>query len=459
MPKEIKLRKGFDIKLLGKAEKNVVTGIHPDTYAFKPTDFLGIARPKVMVNPGDLVKAGTPIFFDKMNPAVRFTAPVSGEVVEVKRGDKRAPLEIVILADKEIEYLSFNKYTSSALSSLSAEDAKAQMLESGVWPHIIQRPFGVIANPEQSPKAIFISTFDTHPVAPDYAFALKGEEQYFQAGLTILQKFTKGKVHLNLNGQAEAAPIFNNAQGVEINKFSGKHPAGNVGVQIHHIAPINKGDLVWTVSPTGVAQIGKLFLEGKYDASKVIALAGPEVSKPQYYRVISGANIKKVIENNLKSPEKDLRFVSGNVLTGERIPADGYLGFYHQMITVLKEGKEYDFLGWILPTSKTSRSLSFHRALGTLSFLMPQKEYALTTNTHGEERAFVQTGVYEEVLPMDILPVYLLKAIMAQDFDAMEQLGIYEIIEEDIALCEFIDVSKINMQQILREGIDLILNS
>jgi len=177
MPKEIKLRKGFDIKLVGKAEKNVVTGIHPDTYAFKPTDFLGIARPKVMVNPGDLVKAGTPIFFDKMNPAVRFTAPVSGEVVEVKRGDKRAPLEIVILADKEIEYLSFNKYTSSALSSLSAEDAKAQMLESGVWPHIIQRPFGVIANPEQSPKAIFISTFDTHPVAPDYAFALKGEEQ------------------------------------------------------------------------------------------------------------------------------------------------------------------------------------------------------------------------------------------------------------------------------------------
>ena len=457
MPKEIKLKKGFDIKLAGKAEKTLITDVTSDTYAFKPTDFTGITRPKVMVQEGDNVKAGTPIFFDKKSPKVMFTAPVSGEIVEIKRGERRFPTEIRILADKQIEYAAFPKHTISDLDKLHVEEVTKLLCESGVWGHFIQRPYGTVADPETTPRSIFISTFDTSPLAPDYAFALKGEDAYFEAGISILQKYAK--VHVNLNRDGEVVPMFTKNKNIEVNKISGKHPAGNVGVQIHHIDPIAKGDLIWTLNPQGVVQIGKLFLEGKYDASKVIALVGPEIQKPQYYRVYSGACIYKIVAENLKSDPKTLRFISGNVLTGERIRLDGYLGFHHNMITVLQEGDHYDFLGWILPTSKTSRSLSFQRAAGLFSFLVPKKKYALDTNTHGEPRAFVQTGVYEQVLPMDILPIFLLKAIMAEDFDAMEQLGIYEVIEEDIALCEFIDVSKTDMQQILRDGLELMQNS
>jgi len=455
MSHTIKLKKGFNINLAGKAEKKLAECDQPETFALKPTDFTGILRPKVMVEVGDTVKAGTPLLFCKMMEEVKYCSPVSGEVVEIKRGEKRKLLEIKVLSDKKIVWQEFKKFTVSDIPKIEKEEAINQMLNSGVWPNIIQRPYGIVANPKETPKSIFISTFDTHPLAPDYDFACNGEENFFQAGVDILKKFTPGNIHVVLNGNGEVSPVFSRVKNAEIHSVSGKHPAGNVGVQIHHIDPIGKGDLVWTVNPYGVIQIGKLFLEGKYDASKIIALTGSEVKKPQYYKTYTGACINKFIENNVSDGE--VRFVSGNVLTGEKIKSDGYLGFYHNQLTVIPEGHYSEFLGWILPTVK---KLSFHKAFGLLSFLNSKdKEYVMDTNMNGEHRAFVQTGVFEEVTPMDILPTYLIKSILAEDYDDMEALGIYEMIEEDIALCEFVDVSKNNLQKILREGLELIKNS
>ena len=452
MSETIKLKKGFNINLAGKAEKKIADLPLPETFAIKPTDFVGISQTKLNVKEGDTVKAGSPLMHDKAFDEILYTSPVSGEVAEIVRGAKRKILEIRILADKEVSYESFNQYSESELSSVSKEDALAQMTKSGVWPNIIQRPFGLVADPAATPKAIFISAFDTHPLAPDMGFILEGQDKYFQAGIDVLAKFAS--VHVNIDGKGENAAMFSGAKNAQVNKVSGPHPAGNVGVQIHHIAPINKGEIAWTVHPYGVAQIGKVFLEGKYDASKVVALAGSEVKAPQYCKTYTGAAISKMIDGSVS--EGNVRFISGNVLTGEHINSTGYLGFYDNQLTVIPEGDYYEMFGWILPTTK---KLSFHRAFGLLSFLSPNKEYKLDTNTRGQERAFVQTGTFEKVTPMDILPTYLIKAIMAEDYDEMEALGIYEVIEEDLALCEFVDVSKHDVQSILREGLTLIKNS
>ncbi len=452
MFKTVKLKKGFDINLAGKAENKVSDSLTSQTYAVKPTDFIGMQRPKAIVAVGDSVKAGTPILLDKKNETVNYVAPVSGEIVDIKRGEKRKLLEIVILADKEIEYESFNKYSASDLAKVSKDDLKEQMLKAGVWPNIIMRPFGVVADSNDSPKSIFISGFDSSPLAPNYNVIFRGEEKAFQAGVNVLKRFTSGYIHVNVNSADEVNPVFLTAENVQLNKFTGKHPAGNVGIQIHHVDPIAKGDIVWTVNPGGVIQIGKLFLEGKYDASKIIAITGSEVSNPQYYKTYAGASVKTFTEGNLKSD--NVRYVSGNVLTGESVGEEGHLGFYANQFTVLPEGDHFQFMGWILPTMN---KLSFHKAIGLLSFLNgAKKEYVLDTNVQGEPRAFVQTGAFEKVVPMDILPTHLLKAILAEDFDEMEELGLYEVIEEDFALCEFIDVSKHNVQSIVREGLDLL---
>jgi Na+-transporting NADH:ubiquinone oxidoreductase subunit A len=454
MGKFIRLKKGFDINLAGKAASTIAQTEQPETFAIKPTDFHGIYMPKPVVKEGDQVKAGSVLFHDKKNEQLVFTAPVSGEVVEIKRGEKRKLLEIKILADRTIEYLSFNKYSVSELASLTREKALEQLLKSGVWVNIVQRPFGIVADPAEKPKSIFISAFDSGPLAPDYNLLFKGQEQFFQAGIDVLKKFTSGPVHVNVHSGREISPVFSQVKGVELNKFSGPHPSGCVGVQIHHLDPVNKGDVVWTVNPQGVIQIGKLFLNGIYDAAKLVAVAGSEVKNPQYYKTYTGACVKKFLHNNLK--QNHVRVVSGNVLTGTNIGPEGYIGFFDHLVTVIPEGDYYEFLGWIKPTFN---KLSFQRAFGLFSFLAPKKEFVADSNTRGEPRAFVQTGVFEKVTPMDILPTYLIKAIIAEDYDEMEALGIYEVIEEDLALCEFVDVSKHNVQEILREGIDLIQNS
>lgn len=453
MGKFIRLKKGFDINLAGKAALTIASTEQPELFAIKPTDFQGIYMPKLMVKEGDSVKAGSPLFHDKKKESVVFTAPVSGEVVEIKRGEKRKLLEVKILADRSVEYLPFKKYSVSDIANLGREEIQKAMLESGVWVNLLQRPYGIIADPDETPKAIFISAFDSSPLAPDYNVIFKGQEQYFQQGVNILKKFTPGNIHVNVHSEHEISPVFSQVKGVELNKFSGRHPVGCVGVQIHHLDPINKGDVVWTINPAGVIQIGKLFLNGVYDASRVVALAGSEVKNPQYYKTYAGACVNKFIDGNLK--QDHVRVISGNVLTGTRIEKDGFLGFYDHVVTVIPEGDHHEFLGWITPSAN---KLSFQRAFGLFSFLK-KKDFVIDSNMHGEPRAFVQSGIFEQVTPMDILPTFLLKAIIAEDFDEMEALGIYEVIEEDLALCEFVDVSKHDVQGILREGIELMRNS
>lgn len=454
MGKFIRLNKGFTINLAGKAAPQVVDVEPADTVSIKPSDFQGLYMPKVVVKEGDSVKAGTPLFHDKNIEALNFVSPVSGEVVEVRRGEKRKLIEIKILADRKSESVPFKKYSVSELAGASADDIKKELLASGVWANFVQRPYGIIADPSAKPKAIHISAFDSAPLAPDYSILFKGQDHFFQVGVDVLKKLTSGAVHVNVHTAMEISTVFSQVKGAEQNKFSGKHPVGCVGVQIHHIDAINKGDVVWTINPFGVIQIGKLFMNGVYDASKVVALTGSEINKPQYYKTVVGASVKKLLAGNLKS--EHVRCISGNVLTGTSIGKEGHIGFYDNQITVIPEGDYYEFLGWALPSVN---KLSFSRALGLFSFLAPNKEYKLDTNTRGEHRAFVETGVFERVTPMDIYPVQLIKSILANDVDEMEALGIYEVIEEDLALCEFVDVSKNNVQEILRDGLDMMRES
>ncbi len=452
MSQTINLKKGFDLNILGKAENKTLSSEPSETYVLKPTDFHGIAQPKLLVKVGDTVKAGTAVMYDKSQEDVKFVSPVSGEIVEINRGAKRKLLEIKILGDKEVEYEKFDSFSISDISNLDREKVVQHMATTGVWANITERPYGVVADITATPKAIFVSAFDSSPLAPDEEITLKGKEADIKAGFEILKKLTAGTVHLNVSRDKESSGLFSGIEGVQINKFSGPHPSGNVGTQIHHIDPINKGEIVWTLTPYGVAQIGKLFLEGVYDASKVIALTGSSLSETGYVSTYSGAAIKKLVSDRTNGD--NLRFVSGNLLTGESIGADGHLGFHASQITVIPEGDEEEFLGWILPSTN---KLSFHRSFGLLSF--GKKEYEVTTNTQGEKRGFVMTGAFEQVMPMDVLPTYLFKSIIANDYDEMEALGIYELIEEDVALCEFIDVSKNDLQELLREGIELIRNS
>jgi Na+-transporting NADH:ubiquinone oxidoreductase subunit A len=444
MSEVIKIKRGLDIQLLGKAEKIFGHADLPELFAIKPTDFHGIT-PKLSVREGEKVKSGTVLFYDKYRPELKFVSPVSGEVAAINRGERRRILEVVIRQDGQNEHENFG---FSDPSSVTREQVVEKMLLAGVWPLIRQRPYNVIANPQQKPKAIFISAFDSSPLAPDYDFALTGQERYLQAGVDILAKLSN-EVHVGLNAEA-ASKVFTGLKGVHFHQFKGPHPAGNVGIQIHHVAPINKGEVVWVLSPQDLITIGKLFLEGVYDASRIIVVAGSEVVKPAYYRTRIGASVISYLRNNIG--KEGVRVISGNVLTGNEIPIDGYLGYYHSQVSVIPEGKYHEFLGWALPGfGKYSVSRSF------FSWLCSKKEYRLDANMHGGERAFVISGQYDEVLPMDILPEHLIKAIMAEDIDKMEQLGIYEVVEEDIALCEFVCTSKLQIQSILRNGISLMV--
>ena len=443
MPKTIKINKGLDIRLVGASEKTI-TQVSPESFAIKPTDFIGVF-PKLLIKEGDKVEAGTPIFFDKYRENILFTAPHSGTILEVKRGDKRAMLEIRIEADANNKQIDF--YPADPATT-SRDQKKEKLLASGLWALIRQRPYNVIANPDHTPKSIFVSAFDSSPLAPDYDFIVQGRGQEFQTGLNVLKGLTDGPVYLNI-GERTKAPEFLNAKNVEVNTFKGPHPSGNVGIQIHHLDPINKGDIVWTVKMQDVCTIGYLFLNGVIDPTIICALAGSEVLKPRYFKTIRGGCIKKMVEGNVTN--KDLRYISGNVLTGNTIRPDNFINYYDSMITVIPEGNYSEFLGWALPGfNKYSTSRSFP------SWLTPKKEYVLDTNLHGGERAYVMTGKFEEVLPMDILPLQLIKSIIYEDIDLMENLGIYEVEPEDFALIEFVDTSKTNIQALLRKGLEIM---
>ncbi len=444
MSQTIKVRKGLDIQLVGEATKSLIN-ISPQTYASKPIDFIGVF-PKVLVQAGDEVKAGTPLYFDKFREQILFTSPVSGKVKEIRRGEKRVLREIIIEAGKTNEYVDFG---SADPHELSREQIIGKMVQSGVWPLLRQRPFSVIANPEDDPKAIVISTFDTSPLAPDYNFIMQGTEEAFKAGICALRRITSGKIFMNVLDGKSTCDEFLDPEHVLIHRFQGPHPTGNVSTQIAKLDPINKGEVIWYLRPQEVLMIGRLFLTGKYDASKIYALTGSMVKKPAYYKTIAGACITEMVKGNLH--EGKSRFISGNVLTGTRIASDGYASFYDSQITVIPEGNYFEFFGWAMPGLN---KFSFYTQF--FSWMSPKKKFNLDTNFHGAERAFVMTGKYEKVFPFDIYPMQLIKAIMVEDIDLMENLGIYELDAEDFALIEFIDTSKIEIQSIVRDGLELL---
>ena len=448
MSKTVKLRKGLDIRLVGVANKVKTDVPMPKTVAIKPTDFHGLT-PKMLVKEGEPVKAGQSIFQDKYQEVIKYASPVNGTVKSIVRGEKRRIMEVQIdVSDTQ----DFEPGTGLDLAGMSGDQVKEAMLDAGLWPFVKQRPLDVVADPTKAPKAIFISAFNSAPLAPDFDFILHGKDKEFQAGLDAVTKLTEGKVHLTLNGKMPADAAFTNAKGVEINKIEGKHPAGNVGTQIHHIDPINKGEFVWTLNPQDVMIIGRYFMTGKFIPKKTIALTGSEVKDPQYMDVILGTNVADIVKNKIVSD--NVRVISGNVLTGEKIESTDHLGFYDNQITVIPEGDQLKFVltkGWLGPGfDKFSNSRLFP------TFLSGNKKFRLDTNLNGEERAFVVTGELEKVFPFDILPMQLVKAAITDDIDGMENLGIYEVAPEDFALCEYVCTTKINIQDKIRQGLDLI---
>lgn len=443
------LTRGHDILLSGKAE-GWNKGAQAATFAVQPANFNGLssAIPKLEVEEKQTVKAGDVLFYDKKHPEIKYVAPVSGEVIAINRGEKRAIAEVVILADREMQYRDL---PAMDLESASREELVAFLMEYGGWPLIRRRPFNVIATPDEVPVNIFISTFDTAPLAADQNLVVEGRGAAFQKGIEALARMTSGKVYLGMDARGDNPPseVFTGAQLCEKVWFKGKHPAGNVGVQIHHIAPINPADRVWTLGVQEVITLGHMFLDRRYRAERVVAVAGAELQSPAYVRTYIGANVGDLVKGNLKEGKQ--RILSGDVLTGARKSESQFLDFYDDQITVLQEGDYFEMFGWLLPIKpRPSISRTFP------NFLLPGQEFRADTNTHGEKRAFVVTGQYEEVLPMDVYPQHLMKAILVGDYEQMEGLGIYELVEEDVALCEFVCTSKQPLQEILREGLDMM---
>ena len=437
----IKLKQGLDINLVGEAQKAVAKTVAANEVSLKPSDF-ACFKPHLEVRVGDKVKAGSVLFTDKNRPEIRFCSPVSGEVTEVRRAERRRITDVVVKADGNNEYEKFDT------SNLSSKDAvKNLLLQSGVWPYLRQRPFNIIADPKQDAKAVYISTFDSAPLAADYQFVLKDQLADFQAGVDLLSKLAP--VYVGFDNKI-SGNIFQNVKNATLTGFEGPHPAGNAGVQISHVCPVNKGEMVIVVNPQDVVIVGRLAKSGIYDAKKTIALVGGKVKSPAYYSTVANAKIDGIISGNYET--EDARIIGGNVLTGTKLSADGYLGFYDNEISIIPEGNYYDFFGWALPGLK---KYSFSHTF--FSWLSPKKQYNLDTNTHGEKRAYVVTGTFEKLVPMDILPLQLIKAILAENIELMEELGIYEVAEEDFALCEFADTSKTDIQAIIRKGLDLMV--
>ena len=444
---KITIKKGLDIKMKGEPNKIISEGNLSKSFALKPTDFPNLT-PKLLVKEGDAVKCGSPIFCDKYNDVIVFVSPASGVVDKIIRGEKRRILAVTISSDGKFTQLNTK---AKDFSKLDRAELKTDLLKSGLWPFLRMRPIDIIARPEDTPKSIFISSFDTNPLSPDYDFIMHNKSAEFNAGLELLNILTDGSVHLQIRKNSDE--VFFNAKNVKTHLVKGPHPSGNVGVQMHEIDPINKGEVVWYINPQDVMILGRYSLTGAYDANKVISIGGENVNSPKYVKTISGSSIESILEG--AEVKENSRLISGNPLTGLKVEKDNYLGFYHHQLTVLPEGDEYKFFlseGWL--------SLGFNRFSASKSYptwLMPKsKTYQFDTNLNGEERSFVVSGQYEKVFPFDIYPVQLIKSIITNDIEKMENLGIYEVSPEDFALCEFVCTSKINVQEIVRNGLDLV---
>ena len=440
----IKLRKGLDIKLEGAAIETKVEIGKAKEYALQPDDFTGVV-PKVVVREGDRVKAGEPLFVDKNCPDVRFASPVSGEVTEVVRGDRRKVLCVKVKADAEQEYAEFGK---KDVSALSGDEVKQALLEAGLFGYINQLPYAVATNPTTTPKAIFVSALRDMPLAGKFEYELQGNEEAFQAGLTALSKMAKTYLGIGL---LQVNEVLHKAKDVDVNIFDGRCPTGNVGVQVNHIDPVNKGEVVWTVDPTAVIFFGRLFLTGHVDLTRTVAIAGSEVSNPAYADVLVGTPLKDLLDGRLNKQDH-VRIINGNPLTGRKDSLDGYLGAHTSEVCAIPEGDDNDeMLGWIMPRTK---DFSVNRSY--FSWLFPGKKYRLDARVKGGERHMIMSGEYDSVLPMDIFGEYLIKAIITGDIDRQEQLGIYEVSPEDFAVAEFVDSSKLELQKIVREGLNLL---
>ena len=447
MANTIKLSKGLDIKIDGKAVEKTVKIQPSGVIEIKPDHFHGIT-PKITVKEGEAIKAGTPLFYNKNYESMKFVSPVSGSIREIKRGERRKVMSILIDVNSQLEFLKFGVKKTS---SLTADEIKSTLLNSGLWVYIKQRPYDTIANPDRTPKAIFISGFDSAPLAPDYEYVMKDKMNDFQAGLDVLSKLTTGKIHIGLKS---ANSIFATAKGVETTIFTGVHPAGNAGVQINKVNPINKGEVVWTINPQDVVIMGRLFSKGVVDMTKTVALTGPEVENPQYFETIAGNSITDIIKGNLKKTSYPLRYVSGNLLTGIQISENGFLTPYASQISVIDDGGEtHELFGWAMPRlNKFSASNMF------FTKLLPRKKFKYDARLLGGPRAIIMSGEWDKVFPMDILPEQLIKAMIAKNIDRMENLGAYEVAPEDFALCEFVDTSKLPLQAIVREALDFLKN-
>lgn len=443
MANVIKLRKGLDINLKGKAvgEKTVLKA--SEVYALTPDAFVGMI-PKVVVKEGDVVKAGDTLFVNKQCPDVKFASPVSGQVTEVLRGERRKVLCVKIKADAEQKFTDYGK---KDVAALSGEEVCKALLEAGLFGYIDQLPYAVSTTPESKPKAIFVSALRDKPLASDFEVELQGNEKDFQTGLTALSKMAK--TYLGI-GAKQTADALVNAKDVEVTVFDGKCPAGNVGVQVNHLDPVNKGEVVWTVDPSAVIFFGRLFNTGKVNLTRTIAVCGDQVKNPCYLDVLVGTPLTDILSGNVE--EANVRIINGNVLTGTKASTDDFLGAHSSEVTVISEGDEADeLLGWIMPRTK---QFSVNRSY--FSWLFGKKEYSLDSRIKGGERRMIMSGEYDKVLPMDIYGEYLIKAIIAEDIDKMEQLGIYEVAPEDFALAEFVDSSKLELQKIVRNGLNML---
>lgn len=445
MANVIKLSKGLSINLKGKAKGEKMQAPQSTEFAVSPSDFPGVI-PKLSVKEGDKVLAGEPLFFNKAYPDVKFASPVSGTVSAVVRGDRRKILFVKVQADNNQQYHDFGKADPTAMDAAAV---KAKILEAGLFGYINQMPYAVSTTPDTTPDGIFISALRDMPLAGDFEMELKGNEQAFQTGLTVLSRIAT--VHLG-TGAYQTSPALTDVKDVDLNVFDGPCPAGNVDVQINHIDPINKNKVVWTVDPTVVIFIGKLFLTGKVDLTRTIAVAGSEIKNPAYTDVLVGTPLKDILSDRLAATEH-IRIINGNPLTGAKASLDSYLGAHTSEVTVIPEGDNADeMLGWIMPRTK-----QFSVSRSYFSWLFGKKKaYDLDARIKGGERHMIMSGEYDKVFPMDIFPEYLIKAIIAGDIDRQEALGIYEVAPEDFALAEFVDSSKLPLQKIVREGLNTL---
>ncbi len=445
MSQDIQIKRGLDLKLVGEAEKRITDIPKSKIYTLKPSDF-HLVTPKMVVKEGDSVKEGEVVFYAKHNEDIKFVSPVSGKIVEIKRGAKRVILEIKIEASSEESVVDFGVQN---IASLSSAEAKTILLQSGAWPFVKQRPYDVMANPNDEPKAIFVSVHDTAPLAADPHFVVDRNPATFQAGIDVLKKLTKGKVYLGIDAVLNSS--ISQIKGVELLKLTGPHPIGNVGIQINKVDPINSGERVWTLGAQDVAIIGNLFLTGKLNLTRTFALVGSSVKTPQYYRAKIGSQLSVILNDKIET--ENVRVISGDVLTGKKVSTNDSLGFYNTTISVIPEGNQYRMFGWLPFVDNHIHSAS----RTSLASLFSGKKFTPNTNLNGEERALVVTGEMEKVMPMDIFPMQLLKACMIQDIEKMENLGIYEVAPEDFALIDYTNTSKIEAQEIIREALDLMI--